>query len=414
MDRPIDARTRQRKRLLHIALPILAVLALWLGVRLLVSGLQPSVHRNAVITAVVERGSVEAAVQASGVLQPETETVLTTPIETRVLRIFKAAGATLAAGEPILALDTATVSLQLERLAEQLALQENRKQQRRLSRDQKIKDNGSAQELVALDLQYLEVELGRKQELADRGLASGQELLAARLDRDKKRVEARQLAEARDDEIAAAAAELAGYDLEIKILEQNRGELLEQLQRARCQSPRAGVLTWVVAEEGVSLARGEIFARIADTSAFKVVASRSDYHSGRIAEGLAARVEVSGQTLTGVVVRLLPAVEGGVLKFEVALDRQPRAPRTNQRADVYVISESHPDVLRLKKGTAIRGTGYHELFVIRGDDATRTKVSIGVAGIEHFQILNGLAAGDEVIVSDTALYDHLDRVRVKP
>ena len=414
MDRPVDAGVRSRRRMLKIVLPLVAVLALWLGVRLVFSWLGPSVRRDAVIVATVERGTVEAAVQATGILQPESETVLTSPMETRVLRVFKTPGAILAKGDPILALDTAGVALELERLVEKLALEENRKQQRRLSRDQKLKDNQAAQELVALDLKYLEVELARGQELADKGLASAQELLAARLNRDKKKVEARQLLEAREDEIAAADAELAGHDLETSILEKNRRELRAQMARASCESPRAGVLTWVVGEEGTSLARGEIFAKVADMSDFKVVASISDFHASRLIEGLAARVTIAGETLPGTVTQLLPAVEGGILKFEVVLARQPVATRANQRADVHVINDARQDVLRLKKGTAIRGSGFQELFVIRGDYAYKTKVDIGVSGINACEIHSGLEAGDEVIISDTALFAHLERLRVKP
>jgi hypothetical protein len=43
----------------------------------------------------------------------------------------------------------------------------------------------------------------------------------------------------------------------------------------------------------------------------------------------------------------------------------------------------------------------------------RRPVAIGLIGYREVEVLSGLAQGDEVIVSDTGDYAHLDAVRLK-
>ena len=40
------------------------------------------------------------------------------------------------------------------------------------------------------------------------------------------------------------------------------------------------------------------------------------------------------------------------------------------------------------------------VFVLRGDVAVRTPVRFGLKSYEYYQVLDGLAEGDEVILSD--------------
>ena len=86
MDRELGSDVRRRRMLKRVAwaLPAVAtVFTLWFVVP---SWLRPSVARAALLTARVERGRVEASVEGSGLVLPARETVLSSPIDTRVVR----------------------------------------------------------------------------------------------------------------------------------------------------------------------------------------------------------------------------------------------------------------------------------------------------------------------------------------
>jgi hypothetical protein len=47
------------------------------------------------------------------------------------------------------------------------------------------------------------------------------------------------------------------------------------------------------------------------------------------------------------------------------------------------------------------------------DTATRVPVRIGAASVDRVQVLRGLKAGDQVILSDTSQWDKYDRIKLK-
>jgi HlyD family secretion protein len=173
-------------------------------------------------------------------------------------------------------------------------------------------------------------------------------------------------------------------------------------------------LTWVVTAEGSSVRKGDMVARVADLSAFRVEATVSDVHAARVTPGMPAIVRIGNEQLTGVVHAVRPAVENGVVGFDIALD-SPSDPRLrpNLRVDVQAVTAIKPDALRLARGTYEAPDGSQCAFVLRGDRAVRTRIRLGVAGYDMFEIVDGLHEGDEVIVSDTSSFMHHQEVGLR-
>jgi HlyD family secretion protein len=112
---------------------------------------------------------------------------------------------------------------------------------------------------------------------------------------------------------------------------------------------------------------------------------------------------------------ILPTVEEGTVRFNVDLDEASHPLlRHNLRVDVLVVTGRRKDVLRVPRGPYIRGGGdRHAVFVVDDDHALRTDVTIGLAGHEFYEVVDGLEEGDEVIISDVRNYIHANRLRLK-
>jgi HlyD family secretion protein len=173
------------------------------------------------------------------------------------------------------------------------------------------------------------------------------------------------------------------------------------------------VLTWVLSQEGALVHRGDVIARIADLSSFRVDGSVSDVHAGRLHPGMAAVVRFNEETLDGTISEVYPTVENGVIHFTVALAR-PSHPslRPNLRADVLVITDRKPHTLRVKRGP-FADSAARQVFVVRGNQAFRVPVTLGLAGIDDVEVLSGLRESDEIIISDMRDYAHLSQITVK-
>ncbi len=414
MDRPVAESIHKKKRIKWIMIPTVVLMILWGGSSWLFSIFRPSISRSEVRTAIVDRGPVAATIEASGLLLPEMESIISSPIESRILKILKSPGVEVKAGDPILTLDTNAQDIELEKLSEELAIKENAKQQARQRLAQTLKKHKGDREVALLDLKYLEVGLRQKETLFNKGLISKDELLQAQLDVDKKRIELRQLDESMDDASLAAETEINGLNLEIRVLGASREAMENQVERATARADRDGILTWAPSEEGAPVGRGEVIAKIADLNHFKVEASISDFHVGRLEEGLETEVHINQQKLEGHISKLLPSVSDGVLKFHVSLPSNTgMALHAYMRADVFVVTARRTDSLRIKKGPALSGERRQNIHVIRNGYATRVAIKTGVSGVENQEIISGLEEGDEVIISDNRAFAHLIKAPIK-
>lgn len=414
MDRELDASYRYRRLGRQAAWGggiVVAVVAVFL---LLLGWLRPSLARTEIRIGTVDRGPVEGIVEASGTVIPAFEGVLSSPVEARVKKVLKRPGEVVKAGEAILELDTSTARLDFEKLEDQLARKANEQEQLRLSLEKSLVELRGRIESQKLDAEALEYRAEQNRKLKVDGLVSEQTLRASEVEAKKARIELQQLEASVASERRSTDAQLAGVELDLGTLRKERDDARRLLDLATTRSDRSGVLTWVVPQEGATVQRGEVIARIADLDSFRVEASVSDIHSSRLHAGRPVKVMVDGAPLSGQLAAIDPTIENGAVKFRVDLDdaRNPKL-RNNLRVDVLVVTDSRASAVRVPKGPFAQGSSSEEVFVVQGDHAARRTVSFGISGYDHYEVLDGLEPGEEVILSDMKDYIHLERVSLK-
>jgi HlyD family secretion protein len=414
MDRPIDPLFKRRQTLRRVAFSILGfaiVVAVFTAAR---AWITPSLSRNSIRTARVDVGPIESTITASGTVVPELEQVFSSPIDSRVLKILKRPGDQLHKGDAILELDVSQSVLALEKLNEQLAIKENQQGQRKLELENKLIELQGQIKVKTLDLKSYELKAAQQRQLHQAGLSSQDELRKAEVLEEKTRIELKQLEGTSANAERATQSQLEGLALEIRILQKERAEAQRQLELATTKADRDGVLTWVVAEEGATVRKGDVIARLADLSSFRVEATVSDVHASRLRIGMPVKIRVNEQDyLEGSVSNILPTIKEGVVTFFVSLaDRSNRLLRSNLRVDVFIVTDRQQRALRIKRGAFAGGAGQQDVFVIRGGVALRTPVRLGLASFDYYEVLEGLAEGDEVIISDMRDYARLKQVKV--
>jgi HlyD family secretion protein len=352
---------------------------------------------------------------ASGTVTPEIEQVISSPFDARVLKILKRPGAQLSKGEPILLLDLNESKLAIEKIDRQIQLKSNQQAKAKLDLENTLIDLQSRWEIKNLEYRSAKAATTRYRALFQQALLAEERLREIELDEEKKRLELKQLEDSKWNARQSTETQLEGLALEMKTLEQERAEARRQLEIGTTKSDRRGVLTWVVNEEGATVRKGELLARIADLDSFRVEATVSDVHANRLSAGLPVKVRINETvSLAGSITRINPTVTNGVITLIVSL-KEPDSPllRSNLRVDALIETARKERVLRIKRGPFANGEGSREVFVIRGDTAIKTPARFGVTSAEHFEVVQGLLEGDEVIISDMTDYMHVKEVRLK-
>jgi HlyD family secretion protein len=356
---------------------------------------------------------VEATITSSGTVVPELEQVLASPIDSRILKILKRPGSQLKRGDAIMELDVSQATLELNKLTQQLAIKQNQQAQRKLELENTLLKLQSQLGIKRLDLKSFQLQLTQQRKLWDAGLTSEGQLRHAEVLEETAQTELKQFEEEIVNARRATQSQLDGLALEIKTLEQERDEAQRQLDLATTHADRDGVLTWVVTEEGSAVRKGDVIARIADLTAFRVEAKVSDIHAGRLSVGLPVKIKVDEDYLQGSISNILPTIKDGIMTLLVGLEQKSsKLLRANLRVDVYIITDHKERALRIKRGPFANGEGDHEVFVIRGDMAVKVPVRLGIASFENFEVVNGLIQGDEVIISDMTEYLRMKEVKL--
>ena len=412
MDRDIthEAGRRNRRR---VATAVVALAAAAFSLAATVEWLRPSLERNEILLARVGRGRVEATLQANGTVVPLVEQAVSSPVEARVLRIGRRAGAAVRTGDELLTLDTVTARLAMESLGDRVVQEESETEQLRIRLDESLATLRAQLEQKKLDAEIVHYNATQKAKLRAEGLTADADALAAEATARKTDIELRQLQDALRRSEQSRRAQLAAAAKELSSAIRDREESRRQLDLAMLRADRDGVLTWVVPEVGVTVRRGDVVARIADLSAYRVVATISDIHSARIGPGLRAWVKLDGETLGGTIDSVDPRIENGVMRFSVTLDEPShKRLRNNLRADVLVVTGSRNDTLVVRRGALARTRADHA-FVVRGKNAVRVPVKFGLSGDDTIEILSGLEAGEQVVISDLSGYEDVEKLRLK-
>jgi HlyD family secretion protein len=413
MDREIVPEERRRRLMRRAAVALVAVGALVFFFAASLRWLRPSVDRRDIRIARVGRGPVESTLQAGGTVVPLVEHIVSSPVEARVLRVGRRAGDRVKVGDELIALDTGAARLDAERLFERTAQKESETAQLRLRLDDTVESLRAQIEQKQLDSEILHYVADQKSKLLAAGLVSDQESRAAATAARKSDIELKQTKEALARTLRANAAQLAAADRDLSIARREEGEARRQLTLAMMRAERDGVLTYMIPEAGATVRRGDVLARVADLSAYRVVATISDIHASRLAPGMRARVKLDDATIGGTIESVDPRIENGVMRFFVTLD-QPAHPslRNNLRADIFVIADRKPNALVVRRGTLGR-IDPNYAYVVRGDYAVRQPVRFGLAGDETIEILDGANEGDQLVISDMTEYRDLAQLRLK-
>jgi len=414
MDREIAPEIRRGRITKRVVTIAIALAAIVFSVAATMSWLRPSIRRIDIQTARVERGAVDATLQATGTLVPAVEEIISAPIDSRVLRIVRHAGDRVRADDEIVSLDTAVAKLEVERLDEQLAQKENEQAQLRLKLDDTIAQVRADSEGKALDAEIFRYKSTQNDKLHAEGLVAKQDALAAETAAKKGDIELAQLRDALTRAQRSAAAQIAAGEMGIGILRKEREESKRQLDLAMMRAGRNGVLTWVINDPGASVHRGDVIARIADLSSYRVAATISDVHAAHVAPGMQVRVRIDDTTtLTGTISSVEPRVDNGQAKFWIDLDQRsdPKL-RNNARVDVFVITGTNNRALRVRRG-ALGAAEREEVFVVRGDRLVATPVRWGLAGDEQIEVVEGLREGDQGVTSSMTDYIGTKELRLK-
>lgn len=411
MDRPI-ARSKWRRALLPGAI------VLGTGVLVLLASTlrgERSVRLKAaeLTVAQVRRDVFHDFVPLRGRVVPRDLVFLDAQEGGRVERVMIEAGDVVTAGQPLI--EFGNTQLQLDVIDREAHLIEQINNLR--NEEAVLEQTRIANEKSLLEIDYNVTRLGRlvsrRDALTSRGATSIEEKDKVNDELAYYRNLRPLVAESNLKQDALRARRLPEIRDSLDKLQQNlvitRGKLDNLIVRA----PVTGRVTDMNLKVGQNCERGLRLAEITPDTGFKLSADVDEFYLGRIRSGQEANMEFNHGAVALRVGRVYPQVKEG--RFAIDLIFPSEAPRgllPGQAVQGKLQLGEDRAAMVIPAGAFLEQTGGDWIFVLTGDGQTaaRRRIQAGRRNIEQVEVLNGLAAGERVIISDYRGLERIERI----
>jgi HlyD family secretion protein len=414
MDQIIEQEVTARKKKKGIMIGLIAVLVLAGSVWLMRATLKSSIKRSDITTAVVELGSVENTLNATGEVLPEFEEILTSPINASIKNVVMDAGNKVNAGQSILTLDKSASQTEFEKINFQMQSKRNEIAKLKLDLNKSFFDIQSNNDIKQLRISNLADAVENAKRLFKAGGGTREGIEQAELNLKVAQLEKKQLENEIKSKQQTMQIEIKEAEIALAIQQNDLGGLQRKLQLANIIATRSGVVTYVNKNIGATVHEGDALARIADLSSFKVNGSISDSYMDQLRNGMPVIVRINEVQMKGHVVNVYPSIQNNIVTFDVQLDeRNNKQLRPNQKVDVYLVTDVRSKTMRVANGPAFKGPADQDIFVLNGSKAERRSVHIGLTNFDFVEIMDGVKPGDVVITSDMSEFKNAKELTLK-
>ncbi|MDL2296864.1 HlyD family efflux transporter periplasmic adaptor subunit [Bacteroidales bacterium OttesenSCG-928-B11] len=414
MDKEIPKAVQQRQKVMRGARYVMGIVLVIGAIIVLLGLLRSRLVEKSLTIGTVDSGVLEVTVSASGKVIPLVESVIVSPISTKIVEVYRNAGDLVKTGDPILKLDLTSLESNFAQKLDELEMRKSRLEQLRVNQENTLSELEMQLVVKEMMLKQLENDWRNELYLDSLGASTTEKTRQLKLNLEISKLELEQLKQRIDNQKSNAAAELKVQELDLNIFRKTLEESERLLKESRVLSPQNATLTFVNQEIGTQIGPGTRIATLSDLSSFKVHADIAVGYADKVSVSEKVTVVIGKTQLEGVISNVTPSVNNGLISFVITLNNpEHRSLRAGLRADVYVHWGVKEQVLRLPHHTFYIGKGEYELWVIRGDKAIKQKVMLGECGFDYVEVMDGLKLNDRVILNDMSSFRNKRELKVK-
>jgi HlyD family secretion protein len=365
---------RKRRKKLYVGSAVAGVIGLVVVGLFSLDPPAPSVARSQVWIDQVQEGEMIRQVRGTGVLVPREVRWIAAQSAGRIERVLVKPGARVTADEVLIEMTNPDLHQAMEEAEWALSAGRAELASARVEMENEVLDREA--NLASVEAQY---ESARLQSEAETDLAK--EGIVPKIQAQQTTLDAQQLKTRLDIErqryekyLLVVKARIDAEQARVQQLENTLARRREQVANLEVRAGIDGVLQELVVEEGQQLVIGTSVGRVARPG------------------DLMAELRI-------------PEINARYVQLDQTV--------AVETVDGIIEIERLSDVVFVARPAYVQGDSVAQLF--RVDDsgtATRVQVRLGRTSVNQVEVLDGLAPGDEVIVSDISAWDRHDRLNI--
>jgi HlyD family secretion protein len=190
-------------------------------------------------------------------------------------------------------------------------------------------------------------------------------------------------------------------------------ELARQVHELDIRSPVSGIVGNLAVAQKTNVAKNAPVLSVVDLSAFEVEVQVSESYADDLAIGMLAEVRTGSSTYSATLVAVSPEIIGNQVSGRLRFNKTvPEGLRQNQRLTTRILLEEKPDVLMVPRGQFFDSGNGRVAYRVEDGIAYRRSIITGATSLNSIEIVDGLSAGDSIIISSTDSFNGVDTVLI--
>lgn len=377
-----------------------------------------SVQKNSVITAVVEQGDFDIKISGPGILAPRDVRWVASTVSGKVERILVKPGAHVEQGQLIVELVNPELDQKVQELHWEVEAMQAQTRALKVSQDTQLLDMQASALETQMKFEKAKMRLDAESQLIKVGNST-----VSKLDFESSKLTVNQLAKtieinkARFKQLKLNLA--AGFQAQTALLK----KLNKKYERAQFQlaslnikASLAGVLQAMPLELGQRVAIGGNIAKFAKKDDLIAELKVPELNAGDIIIGQKVAIDTRFNQIQGKVIRIDPAVVSGTVQVDVELTSTlPDEARPDLSIDGEIFITQKKNSLYVRRPAFSQANQTMAVYLLNAEQtqAQQIPVEFGLSSSVDIEIVNGLKAGDKIIVSEQTSFERHKQVALK-
>lgn len=374
------------------------------------------VDGSTILTGTARQGEFNDYIRVSGQVQPMTTVQLSPTEGGNVKRIVVEEGSHVNEGDVIVVLGNENLDMQILNSEAELAEKENILRNTMISMEQQ--KLSVRQEKLSLQIEVRRARRAYEQNKAlyEEKLIAKEEYLKASEDYELAKDKLELVTDRERQDSLYRSVQIAQMHESLENMRLNMNMIRRRKENLSVKAPISGELGLLDVELGQSVAAGAKIGQINNLDSYKIEAQIDEHYIDRVAPGLEATFERQNEKYSSVIRKVYPEVRDGKFKADFRFEgQQPENIRTGQTYYLNLQLGQSAEAILIPRGSFYQNTGGKWVYVLNADGtkATKRSVRIGRQNPQYYEVLEGLAPGDKVIISTYDSFGDKDELLIK-
>jgi HlyD family secretion protein len=180
------------------------------------------------------------------------------------------------------------------------------------------------------------------------------------------------------------------------------------------RSPVDGMVGSIAVQQRAAVTPNQPLLTVVDLSVFEIELAVPESYADDLALDMPAEITYGSSKFPGRLTSISPEVRNSQVVGRVRFAGDaPADLRQNQRVSVRIVLEEKPDALIVDRGAFFESGGGRVAYKVDDGVAHRTPIATGASSIAKVEITQGLAEGDQIVISSLEPFGRAETVLIR-